>query len=55
MEAWGPALKNLHRTRAFPENGGVPPSLAVWMDTCLGRGSFGMDRCSFCDLSLCGF
>ena len=30
MEAWGPAPKNLHRTRAFPENGGVPPPLAVW-------------------------
>lgn len=31
VEAWGPALKNLQRTGAFPENpGGVSSPLAVW-------------------------
>lgn len=52
MEAWGPALKNLQRIRAFPQNpGGVPPPLAVWTPAWEGAWT----AVPFCDLGLCRF
>ena len=48
------------RSEESSQNQGLPrewrgAAPACCVDTCLGRGSFGMDRCSFCDLGLCGF